>query len=223
MHFDIQYSRPSLRYSSCVCAMKDKKKCSRCYFGYLSMPLTNNFYNAALYVLPEAPRVDSLLLKTDLESSHHVWKKCIQRCYSIFCLESKKRLISIVIWQTVPWPGQILLLQVFLSPMNKNQIKLYFCSCVFFAFTMTVQATVAAINGSIKPVLLSCLISSYFFKCSLTYMQFFSMFTFTHSSDPLLVLEVAVLQRGHMVAVCPHSAVRATWKQFEGRSVYSHD
>lgn len=161
MHFDIQYSRPSLRYSSCVCAMKDKKKCSRCYFGYLSMPLTNNFYNAALYVLPEAPRVDSLLLKTDLESSHHVWKKCIQRCYSIFCLESKKRLISIVIWQTVPWPGQILLLQVFLSPMNKNQIKLYFCSCVFFAFTMTVQATVAAINGSIKPVLLSWLISSY--------------------------------------------------------------
>lgn len=124
---------------------KIKKKCSRCYFGYLSMPLTNNFYNAALYVLPEAPRVDSLLLKTDLESSHHVWKKCMQRCYSIFCLESKKRLISIVIWQTVPWPGQILLLQVFLSPMNKNQIKLYFCSCVFFAFTITVLATVAAI------------------------------------------------------------------------------
>ena len=91
---------------------------------------------------------DSLLLKTDLDSSHHVWKKCIQRCYSIFCLESKKRLISIVIWQTVPWPGQILLLQVFLSPMNKNQIKLYFCSCFFFfffAFTTTFLATIAAI------------------------------------------------------------------------------
>lgn len=72
MLFDIQFFCPLLRIVL-LSAMRDEK-CSRCYFGYLSMPLTITFYNAALYVLPETPFTDGLLYKSvcNFDSSHHV-------------------------------------------------------------------------------------------------------------------------------------------------------
>lgn len=79
MHFDIQYSRPSLRIVG-VSAVKDKNAVC-CYFWILSHAFDNNFYNAALYVLPEAPCIESIWTQV-------VWKKFMKRCYSIFCLES---------------------------------------------------------------------------------------------------------------------------------------
>lgn len=99
---------PIVACSSCICQWNIKMQLL--LFWILFHAFDNNFYDAALNVLPEAPCTDGLPLriKCNLNSSHQMKQKCLylkMLLNSLSWIKKDWNIINIVNWQTVPCPG----------------------------------------------------------------------------------------------------------------------
>lgn len=174
----------------------------------------SNFYYAALNVLPEAPCINSLPLriKCNLNSSHHVWKRNVLKDATQYLswIKTDWHIINIVIDRQclARVIHQILLLEVFLSQMNKNLIKILLLHLTVYFTTMSL----------ISIMIIHIYFNLHWHACNvfISLHDCFCIAAITPIRSALSLIPhkplVAILQTGHMVAVYTQALTRVTWK-----------